>query len=313
MASAKGGGRIVKKKTTGTGAPRYPFVAVDVREAYADEIAALLFANGASGVEERDEQTLRRGPGGGIVTVVGAFDSHAGARAAMKAVKTSRPILRPRLEEVVGDAWRDAWKEHFAPFALTPRVMIAPPWSVPVPPAGVRLLVLEPGRAFGTGLHASTSLVASLLDERAGGLRGAVVLDVGTGSGILALMALALGAERAVGLDVDPEAVEVARENAARNGFEGRLTARVGSAGDAGGRYPVVLANIEARILGPIAEELAATVAPGGTLIVSGVLANEHDAMVARYEGLGMRRVKTVQRGEAAGEGWVAIAFEARR
>ncbi len=290
-------------------APRYPFVAVDVREAYSGEIAALLFENGASGVEERDDQTLRKGPGSGVVTVVGAFASHEAARAAIKAVRTSRPILRPRLEEVVGDAWRDAWKEHFEPFALTPRVTIAPPWSVPAARDGVRLLVLEPGRAFGTGLHASTSLVASLLEGRAASFAGKTILDVGTGSGILTLAALALGAGRAVALDVDPEAVAVTRENAQRNGFEGRVDARVGSASDAGGRYPLVLANIEARVLLPMAEDLAATVAPGGTLILSGILAGERDAIVKRYQALGLAHLETAARGEAAGEGWVAIAL----
>ncbi len=290
-------------------APRYPFVAVDVREAYSGEIAALLFANGASGVEERDDQTLRKGPGHGSVTVVGAFASHAAARAAMKAVRASRPILQPRLEEVVGDAWRDAWKEHFAPFALTPRVTIAPPWSVPAARDGARVLVLEPGRAFGTGLHASTSLVASLLEPRAASFAGKTILDVGTGSGILTLAALALGAGRAVALDVDPEAVAVTRENAERNGLADRVEARVGSASDAGGRYPLVLANIEARILLPMAEDLARTVAPGGTLILSGILAGERDAIVRRYGDLGLAHQETAARGEAAGEGWVAIAL----
>lgn len=290
-------------------APRYPFVAVDVREAYSGEIAALLFANGASGVEERDDQTLRKGPGHGSVTVVGAFASHAAARAAMKAVRASRPILQPRLEEVVGDAWRDAWKEHFAPFALTPRVTVAPPWSVPAAKEGVRLLVLEPGRAFGTGLHASTALVASILDRKSKDFAGATVLDVGTGSGILSLVAIVLGASRAVAVDVDPEAVAVTIENAKRNGLADRVTASAGSAGDVEGRYPLVIANIEARILSPMAEELAAKVGPRGLLVLSGILAGERDAIVGRYEALGLAHLESASAGEAAGEGWVAIAF----
>lgn len=298
-----------KKKDARGAAPRYPFVAVDVREAYSGEIAALLFSCGASGVEERDDQTLRKGPGNGLVTVVGAFGTHEAARAAMKVVRASRPILKPRLEEVVGDAWRDAWKEHFAPFALTPRVTIAPPWSVPPPREGVRTLVLEPGRAFGTGLHASTSLVASMLDARAATFAGQTILDVGAGSGILTFAALALGAGRAVAIDVDPEAVDVTIENAQRNGLADRVEARVGSASDARGRYPLVLANIEARILLPIADDLAATVAPNGTLILSGILAGERDAIVQRYGSLGFTHLETASRGEAAGEGWVAIAL----
>lgn len=302
-----------KRSSAPASVPRYPFVAVDVREAYATEIASLLFANGASGVEERDQHTLRKGPGEGRVTVVGSFASHAAARAAIKAVRASRPILRPRLEEVLGDAWRDEWKAHFEPFALSDRIWIAPPWSVPAPREGVRVLVLEPGRAFGTGLHASTSLVASLLDERSASLAGADVLDVGTGSGILALTALALGASRAFGLDVDPEAVSVAAENAARNKLSDRFSVRAGSAADAGGRFPFVVANIEAKILGPIAGDLVACLAPGGTLLLSGILLSERDVMIRRYEDLGLRHDKTIERGEAAGEPWIAIALRAPR
>ncbi|MBK8255071.1 MAG: 50S ribosomal protein L11 methyltransferase [Polyangiaceae bacterium] len=298
---------MAKRKTA---AVTYPFVAVDVREEYAGEIATLLFEQGATGIEERDDQTLKKGPGRGAVTVVGAFDSVREARAAIKAVRASRPILKPRLEEVVGDAWRDAWKEHFAPFALTSQVVVAPPWSIPDAKPGTRVLILEPGRAFGTGLHATTSLVATLLQKHAARLAGKTVLDVGTGSGILALTALVLGAVRAVALDVDPDSVSVAIENAARNSLSDRVEARIGSAHDAGGRYPVVLANIEARVLGPMAPDLFATLLPGGLLVLSGILGNEHDAMVARYEALGLRRIQTERRGEAAGEAWVAIAFE---
>ncbi len=310
---AKKAGTVAKKRAPAAkkapAAARYPFVAVDVREAYSGEIAALLFEHGASGVEERDDQTLRRGPGNGSVTVVGAFDTHAAARAAIQAVRRSRPILRPRLEEVVGDAWLDAWKEHFAPFALTPHVTIAPPWSVPAARPGVRVLVLEPGRAFGTGLHASTSLVASLLEEFAPSFAGRTVLDVGTGSGILALVAVVLGAGRAIGLDVDEDAVAVARENVERNGLADRIEVRVGSAAGAAGRFDLVLANIEARILLPMAEDFAERVSPGGALVLSGVLAGERAAIVERYESLGLVHARTVSRGEAAGEAWVAIAL----
>src|SRR5262245_17110334 len=113
--------------------PVYPFVEVNVRDLYANEVAMFLFSHGASGVEERDAGTLKKGAAAGLVTLVASFETHAAARAAIKALRASRPILRPKLGEIVGDAWRDAWKEHFAPFSLTPRLTIAPPWSVPEP------------------------------------------------------------------------------------------------------------------------------------------------------------------------------------
>src|SRR5690606_19575150 len=149
-------------------------------------------------------------------------------------------------EEVVGDAWRDAWKEHFRPFSLTPRVVVRPPW-IPAAeveaPAGATVLELEPGRAFGTGLHATTSLVARALDASSDRLAGATVLDAGTGSGILAFVALIFGAARVVAFDVDADVVEVVRENAARNAMTDRVEVFAGTIDDVRGTYPWVLAN----------------------------------------------------------------------
>ncbi|WP_437997127.1 50S ribosomal protein L11 methyltransferase [Sorangium sp. So ce185] len=304
--------------------PRYPFVAVDVPEPEADEIAAALFELGASGVEQRDEQTLVRGARSGQVTLVASFEDHGEAEAAIAALGELSPPLAARLEEVVGDAWRDAWKEHFAPFALTPTITVVPPWAERAPEReGERVLLLEPGRAFGTGLHATTALVAELLDEHAAELRGREILDVGTGSGILALVALLLGAERAVAIDNDDDVIEVVLENAARNGLEGRVEASAGVVEQVTRQFPWVVANIEARVLRPLAPELARVLAPGGWLILSGILESERDDLVARYTSLPLAHVATRPdpasgrgerasgRGDAGGEGWVALLFRA--
>jgi ribosomal protein L11 methyltransferase len=306
----------------GDAAARYPFVAVDADPDEADGIAAALFELGATGVEERDGSTLVRGAASGKVTLVGSFDAHEEAEAAIAALAEVVPEGAPRLEEVVGDAWRDAWKEHFAPFALTPHITVVPPWSVdastaqtgPVELAGApqRVLMLEPGRAFGTGLHPSTSLIAEVLDASQAALVGREVLDMGTGSGILSLVALRYGAARAVAMDIDPDVIEVVRENAARNGLADRVEASAGTVASVRRAFPWVLANIEARVLGPIAGELARVVARGGTLVLSGILESEHDAMVARYtsvEGGRLAHAGTTRRGDAAGEAWVAIVF----
>jgi ribosomal protein L11 methyltransferase len=312
--------------------PRYPFVAVDVLAAEADELAALLFELGATGVEERDDQTLARGAGAGKVTLVASFEGHDEAKGAIVALREHAEALAPRLEEVVGDAWRDAWKEHFAPFPLTPRITVAPPWvDYAAQRAGEHVLRLEPGRAFGTGLHATTALVAELLDEHAAELAGCEVLDVGTGSGILALVALLLGASRAEGIDNDADVIEVVHENAERNGLGGRVAASAGTIEGVARAFPWVLANIEARVLKPIAPELARVLAPGGWLVLSGILASERDELVQRYTSLQrpLEHVATrpdplaqpggaaqpapaVGRGDAAGEGWVALVFRAK-
>lgn len=310
--------------------PRYPFVAVDVPAAEADEISSTLFDLGATGVEERDDQTLTRSATAGAVTLVGSFSSHADAEAAIAALRELSPGLAPRLEEVIGDAWRDAWKEHFKPFALTPRITVVPPWveQRPSPPEGGFLLELEPGRAFGTGLHASTALIAEILDASAPALRGREVLDVGTGSGILALVALLYGAERALAIDIDPDVIEVVNENAARNHLASRVEARVGTITSVMQTFPWVIANIEPRVLRPIAVDLARVLAPGGTLVLSGILESEHDEMVRLYTSLPRRLDHVTTRSSlaaepdggrgrpspspsqhAGGEGWVAIAF----
>lgn len=311
--------------------PRYPFVHVDVAAPDADELSAALFELGATGVEERDDQTLTRGAGPGRVTLVASFEAHAEAEAAIEALRELAPALSPRLEEVVGDAWRDAWKEHFAPFSLTRRITVAPPWveytpratagaapgepgSAPMPPGDAeRVLWLEPGRAFGTGLHATTALVAELLDARAPELAGQELLDVGTGSGILALAALLLGASRAVAIDLDPDVIEVVRENAARNGLGDRIAASAGTLEGITRTFPWVVANIETRVLRPIAEDLARVLAPGGRLILSGILVSEHDDLVQRFTALPRRltHLETRRRVEPSGEGWVAIALAA--
>ena len=292
--------------------PRYPFVAVDVSPDASDEVAAALFELGATGVEERDGSTLVRGAGQGRVTLVGSFETREAADAAIAELADAVPGGAPRLEEVVGDAWRDAWKEHFAPFALTPHITVVPPWSPrPEAPPGTHLLELEPGRAFGTGLHATTSLVAEVLDASRPALAGREVLDVGTGSGILAFVALLLGASRALAVDVDDDVIEVVRENAARNGLQDRVEARAGSVEVVTRAFPWVVANIEAKVLRPLAGELRRVLAPGGTLVLSGILESEHDEIVQLYTAAGLAHAGSRRRGDAAGEPWMAIVLTA--
>lgn len=296
--------------------PRYPFVAIDVPAEGADELSATFFELGALGVEERDDQTLARGVGAGKVTLVGSFATREEADAAIAELNELDASFGARLEEVVGDAWRDAWKEHFAPFLLTRRIRVVPPWvdeSAAAPLESELRLELEPGRAFGTGLHATTALVAEMLDDRASSIQGRDVLDVGTGSGILALSALLLGAASATAIDNDDDVIEVVLENAARNGLSSRIKAWAGTTESVDRTFPWVLANIEARVLRPLAPELVRLLAADAdsVLILSGLLEGEHDEMVKLYtsQARRLRHVETRRRAGSGGEGWVAIAF----
>jgi ribosomal protein L11 methyltransferase len=291
---------------------RYPYVAVDVHADATELVGALLFELGALGIEERDELTLARPGAPGKVTVVGSFEQKEDAAEAVTALQEAFPDGGARLEEVVGDAWRDAWKEHFSPFALTPRITIVPPWLPrPALEPGRLLLELEPGRAFGTGLHATTALVAEELDGAAASLAGRALLDVGTGSGILMLVALLYGAARCVGIDVDADVVEVVEKNAERNGQGDRVTVHAGSIDQIHEAFPWVVANIEARALRGLAPDLARVLAPGGTLVLSGILESEHDEMVRLYTSLPARfqHKNTRRRRDDTGDGWVAIAL----
>jgi ribosomal protein L11 methyltransferase len=301
--------------------PRYPYVAIDVGPTEADEAGALLFELGAEGLEERDATTLVRGarsgpgvPSNGTavtsvapvtsVTLVASFADEAAAREAIAALPAA---WSPRLEEVVGDAWRDEWKKHFEPFRICDAIVIRPPWRDYVAEAGDRVIELEPGRAFGTGLHETTRLVAEVLAARGVELAGSRVLDVGCGSGVLALVALALGAATVRAIDVDPDAVAVTRENAARNALAARLEADETAVGAIAETYPTVLANIEAKTLVELAPDLIARLEPGARLVLSGILApavapSQLEDVRRAFAALHFEDVRTL------GE-WIAVSF----
>jgi ribosomal protein L11 methyltransferase len=249
--------------------PRYPYVAIDVAGEEADDASALLFELGAAGVEERDATTLSRGAAG-RTTLVGSFGLMEEAKAAASHMPEA---WLPRIEEVVGDAWRDEWKKYFEPFRVCTGVVVRPPWREHTAEHGERVVVLEPGRAFGTGLHETTSLIAEALAARS--LEGVSVLDVGCGSGILGLVALALGAARVRAIDVDPDAVAVTRENAERNGVGPCLQSDDTPVGLVSESYDAVLANIDSTTLIDLAPALIERILPGGLLVLSGILSPE--------------------------------------
>lgn len=186
--------------------------------------------------------------------------------------------------------WRDSYKAHFKAWQFG-RLHWVPVWereTFALPP-GDTVLWLDPGLAFGTGNHETTRLCVERLVALATehGTSGRV-LDAGCGSGILALSAALLGFRDVAGFDNDPEAVRVSEENAALNGLQGRVKFYLGDliTGLVGRTADIVLANIQADVLMRFAKELVATVAPGGTLILSGILAPENTTVRAAFEEL---------------------------
>ena len=293
--------------TAPTTTPRFPLLVLDVDPADADEASAALFELGATGVEERDATTLVKGTSAGKTTLVASFADFREAEAARGELPAS---WGARHEEIVGDAWRDDWKKHFRPFEIFPGFVVRPPWEAYDGPA-THVVTLEPGRAFGTGLHETTSLVAGVFKSHPDSLvAGAAVLDVGCGSGILSIVALTLGASTARAIDVDPDAVAVTRENAERNGLAARVVADTAPVSAIAERYPTVLANIEAGVLCALAPAIIRCVLPGGTLVLSGILAadvipGQVDAVRAAYAEL--EEVTLARKGE-----WGALVLRAK-
>jgi ribosomal protein L11 methyltransferase len=198
-----------------------------------------------------------------------------------------RPIGELRTRIVEEADWADAWKAYFPVMRVGRRIVIRPTWQRHRRAAGDVVLALDPGMAFGTGLHPTTRLCLAGLEPLAddGRLAGARVLDVGCGSGILAIAALKLGAGSALGVDTDPIAIEATLANARRNGLTRRLGARVGSLPTGEPPADLVLANLIAGVLVPLARLLHDELRPGGTLLASGIFSDREaevrDALVA--------------------------------
>jgi ribosomal protein L11 methyltransferase len=204
--------------------------------------------------------------------------------------------------------WAEAWKAHFPVLRVGRRLVIRPTWRRHRPGPDEVVIALDPGMAFGTGLHPTTRLCLAALEAVAdrGDLAGRRVLDVGCGSGILAIAAVRLGAVGAVGLDTDPIAIEATIANAGRNRLAHRVTARAGTLPSGDPPVDLVLANLVAGLLIPLAPALHAELHPGGTLLASGIFVDREAEVRAAFTGAGL-----AVDGRSVEGDWVAL--EARR
>ncbi|HET9520846.1 MAG TPA: 50S ribosomal protein L11 methyltransferase [Candidatus Limnocylindrales bacterium] len=247
---------------------------------------------------------------------VPARDEAASARAVAEASEALGHLqafgLRPIGElttRIVHEAdWAEAWKSYFPVLRVGRRLVIKPTWLTHDPAPNDVVLDLDPGMAFGTGLHPTTRLclagVEGLADRDL--IDGASVLDVGCGSGILAIAALKLGAAAALGVDTDPIAIEATTANAARNRLARRIRAREGSLPTGEGPFDVVLANLIAGLLVPLAPLLRDELRPGGALLASGIFIDRETDVREAFAAAGLEVVGRSAEGE-----WVAL--EARR
>ena len=217
------------------------------------------------------------------------FDADAEALTLLAALEAFDPGLdwtQVGFRKVEDEDWERAWLDQFQPMRFGARTFIVP-WNHDVPSdAGddAAIVRLDPGLAFGSGTHPTTALCLRWLDALAadGLLEGRHVLDFGCGSGILALAALKLGAAKAVGVDNDPQALLASADNAQRNAVDADFSVYLPD-DEPVTTYPVVVANILASALDALAERLAARVAPGGRIALSGILKGQEDELLARY------------------------------
>ena len=321
---------VAKKKNPKTNAAElspWRRVTVDCHSALAETLGALLMDEGALGLETQDDET-RSVPGRATVltgrsAILATFPREPGLEARVDARLARTCSFIPKAKDVVVD-WSDLWAEdwnavfmaHWKPFRLGRRVWIVPSWERANfraervgPGAEPLVLHLDPGMAFGTGQHETTQLCTEGLERYLDdGHRLDRLLDVGTGTGILALVALRLGARFCKGTDIDPVAVRSALENARDNGVVNAFIADGSSPDHDGAIYDGVVANILAGTLIQLRQQVVGAVAPGGRLWLSGILAEQAVAVIEAYVGMGMKHLATVRKGE-----WVRIDMERPR
>jgi len=211
--------------------------------------------------------------------------------------------------------WSEAWKEGLEALTISRRLVIRPPFIEVALEPGQREIVIDPGQAFGTGAHASTSLclewMDALMGEAEDGARFDRMLDVGTGSGVLALAAVALGADRAVGFDLDPVAIEAAEKAARENALEERVfffTGPIEALAESEPAYPLVLANLLKREMLPLASSIARWLAPDGRLVLAGLLEEDVAEVLERFALEGWVEMGRRVREDAIGR-WVALCL----
>ncbi|PMR68662.1 50S ribosomal protein L11 methyltransferase [Halomonas heilongjiangensis] len=284
----------------------------------AETLEELLLAEGATAITLQDahddpvfEPERGSTPLWNETVLTGLYDDLEGIAAMLERLAAAwaetmpgEPLPVIEHELLADRDWEREWMDDFTPLRMGQRLWIVPSWHAPPEPGAVNLH-LDPGLAFGTGTHPTTALCLEWLDGLAvaGVLEGREVLDIGCGSGILAIAALKLGAESAVGTDIDPQALQASRDNAERNAIaEADFRLCYPEQLDAGG-FPVVLANILAGPLVELAPTIAGHVAAGGLLALSGILEPQAEEVLEAYRAEGLLMDEPVVR-----EGWVRLS-----
>jgi len=286
---------------------RWLVIELFIAKEFGEAVSNFLIEQGAKGIEELDgdlkwERLRTYFPQDGKEKRV----LHALHRYLKSLKKISPEIPRAQIKtaSLPEQDWGENWKRFFKPVQVTSRFVVKPPWSKIRLKRGQIPIDITPGMAFGTGTHATTILCIQALEERLqkGGLS---VLDVGTGSGILSIIAAKLGAKEVWGIDIDGVAVEIARENVEKNHVSNIVKIRKGSIGVLEKKFDAVVANIDLKSLRRMRRPLLNHLNNQGFLILSGILEEEKEKLHEYYLETGLLRcIKETQEGE-----WVCLTF----
>ena len=279
---------------------RYPFIHVRTHREQIEAVSDRLWQSGAQGLEERDGSTMSHIDSDdldAVLLIAGYTDIEAAEHALLTLSDHEASI-----EFLVGDDWRHEWKRYFSASQVSSRIFLRPSWIQAQTPEACHCLEIDPGAAFGSGIHETTQLCLMALDKYLD--TGQHVLDVGTGSGILAIAASLLGSTKVHAFDIDSTAIDVALENSAKNRCSFVLDPDQvsdnafwqGEIVNVKASYDVVIANMQTHILEPIADALCQRVNEGGLLILSGILL-EHQQRIERAFGSSCDETERITRG----------------
>lgn len=281
--------------------PSWVEMTIEVPSEFGEVVASFLFDLGSPGLECSERE--------GITSLIAYFSgpppienleqlcAAAGRRTGSKCL----PVIRSRL--IDEENWAQDWKKHFRPTAVGHRLLISPPWETPAPDDRL-LIVIEPGMAFGTGQHPTTRGCLELIEEATAAGAISRALDVGTGSGILAIALAKLGVGRVFAVDNDPVACDAATMNSQKNGTEGSLCI-ANDWGSVSGEFDLIVANLFTNLLRDLANDFTTRLAPGGLLVCSGFLATDEATVRNAYPGF-----ESASRREE--DGWVALTLSRR-
>ncbi len=277
---------------------------------FEEEIYVLLESYGCATVNEQDATTL---DGKNLPDGAKALQCYFNADQSVKVAEIRSEIdqtarkhalnATTQVETFSDNSWKDGWKAYFKPAQVSGRIAIRAPWCEFKANAGVKTIVIEPGMAFGTGLHETTQLCIRAIDKITRNRAMKDMLDVGCGSGVLSIAGALCGIPDVDGIDIDPVCIDVSNENAKNNGVSAHFSRT--DIWDIEKRYDLVVANIISSVLKSLADDMNEVLRPGGYLVLSGILAEELAAVQSAFAQLPQLSVEETQ---TMGE-WSSIVF----